>query len=378
MNIEEKTAQYQIASIQDLLTRSKSSAFSFLSCWLVVVVFGKLYLLHPQLSYLNIVLFALYGILGVTYRYIGIQYIETHPRKLFYLFFLLVAILSFHWGMLSAYVTYYIDYTVIRTPMLMMTIIIASLGIINTPFSVSGGYVYLSFLFFPTIVIAINNGTDESLLVALFYTLIMLALFKAIRITTSRYYTTLESQISLENKADFLHDISIKDPLTGLYNRLHLEKRFHKEWVHAVKSRSEIAVLMIDIDFFKLINDNHGHLAGDKCLIEVANEIKQFARRQGDIAARYGGEEFTLLLPQISKDYAVRVAEDLIVAIRQKHIEYDTQNIPITISIGLALSTPSEKSDHLDLLRSADEALYSAKRSGRDRFSIANTHRTPS
>ncbi|MCW3480830.1 GGDEF domain-containing protein [Neisseriaceae bacterium JH1-16] len=162
-----------------------------------------------------------------------------------------------------------------------------------------------------------------------------------------------------------LAHLAERDALTGLYNRralLDLAER-------AVGQQALLAVLMIDLDHFKTINDRYGHAAGDAALRQFAERLTQSCRR-GDLIGRYGGEEFCVVLPGATASVAQRVAERLRAAMAAEPVMFGQQRIAVTISIGLACQRP-ELAELEPLLAAADSALYQAKRRGRNRVELA-------
>jgi len=159
---------------------------------------------------------------------------------------------------------------------------------------------------------------------------------------------------------------SIRDPLTGLFNRRYLEVSLERELMRAGRRGQPLAVLMLDIDHFKRFNDSHGHDAGDAVLSRFAEVLKRSIRNE-DIACRYGGEEFTIVLLEADRDVALKRAEQICAAVASMSIEHRREQLPhVTTSIGCALFPQDGRSGE-DLLRRADAALYRAKSLGRDR-----------
>jgi diguanylate cyclase (GGDEF)-like protein/PAS domain S-box-containing protein len=162
------------------------------------------------------------------------------------------------------------------------------------------------------------------------------------------------------------------DGLTGLANRRRLDEALDLEWRRAARDGSLLSMLMIDLDRFKLFNDRYGHQQGDACLKMVANVLGPFARRPGDIAARYGGEELAILLPNTGAAQAALIAERVRAAIEAEMMSHEG-NTPfgiVTASIGVATLRPfaSASGDAVsELVSAADEALYEAKHTGRNR-----------
>jgi len=163
-----------------------------------------------------------------------------------------------------------------------------------------------------------------------------------------------------------LRDSAIRDPLSGLFNRRYMEELIALEEERSRRSGAPISVLMIDIDHFKRFNDTFGHYVGDLVIKELARSVRSTLRK-GDVACRYGGEEFLCIMPGMGADAAMERAESILAATRQISLGDRGPAIgQVTCSIGVA-SYPSHAPSLLEALSRADEALYAAKRAGRDR-----------
>ena len=173
-----------------------------------------------------------------------------------------------------------------------------------------------------------------------------------------------------EQDADDLKTLAAVDGLTGLYNRRHFELLARAEWVRFQRYFRPLSVLIIDVDHFKTVNDRFGHDEGDKVLKLIAI-VCGSAKRESDAVARIGGEEFALLLPETNEAAALIIAERLLAKVRECLYPIGDENIDLTVSIGLATATAS-MSGIETLIKRADDALYEAKRSGRDRVAIAS------
>jgi len=180
-----------------------------------------------------------------------------------------------------------------------------------------------------------------------------------------------------------LTEYSIRDGLTGAYNRGYFEQQFDIEMQRARRWGRPLSVLMSDVDWFKSFNDTFGHQAGDSCLIAIARALDVQAKQAGGFVARYGGEEFVIVLPNADRDTATAVSERLrstVAALRiaaPPNLPADRDAGVVTMSIGAAtLEAPLE--DYRTLLSAADQALYLAKHSGRNRvcFSVLGSHTT--
>jgi diguanylate cyclase (GGDEF)-like protein len=166
-----------------------------------------------------------------------------------------------------------------------------------------------------------------------------------------------------------LEQLSSLDSLTGLANRRALDACLARECARASRSGETIALLLCDVDAFKAFNDTYGHPAGDACLQRVAEVLRATARRAGDLVARYGGEEFAVVLPSTGLEAALAIAEQALVETRALHLLHGRSAAAdvVTISIGVTCSLPDEPPDPEALLARADAALYTAKRTGRNR-----------
>ena len=167
-----------------------------------------------------------------------------------------------------------------------------------------------------------------------------------------------------------LRDLSVRDPLTSLFNRRYLTESLGREMARCKRRKLSLAVLMLDLDHFKIFNDTLGHQAGDTLLIAFARLLQSSVRNE-DIACRLGGEEFILIMPEMDREVAIMRATELLQATRELSVMHEGQILPqITVSIGIAVF-PEHSSDPDHLIRSSDTALYQAKHEGRDRYAIA-------
>ncbi|MFP4430562.1 MAG: two-component regulator propeller domain-containing protein [Spirochaetaceae bacterium] len=198
------------------------------------------------------------------------------------------------------------------------------------------------------------------------YALILVLLFRGIlklreaHVLSAKNRALEESNSKLAQANAELGRLSIRDSLTGAFNRRYFDGKLTEEWHRARRSGDWIALLMADVDYFKLYNDTHGHIAGDSCLISVSQIMERQLVRTTDAVARYGGEEFAILLYGTDLPGGLAVAERL-----RKAVE--SQNHEVTISIGVAAMQPAKGQSALDLVAAADRGLYQAKHTGRNR-----------
>jgi diguanylate cyclase (GGDEF)-like protein len=175
-----------------------------------------------------------------------------------------------------------------------------------------------------------------------------------------------EQDLRLANEA--LQRLSLEDPLTRIPNRRHFDAALENAWRRAIRRQQPIALLMVDVDFFKGVNDLHGHTYGDECLVSIAEVMRLLARRPDDVVARIGGEEFVLLLPDTDAKGAGTVAGRLHDSIRGLGVVNHASPFErrLTVSIGVCAAEPLPGTDFVALVQEADKALYEAKGAGRN------------
>jgi len=164
-----------------------------------------------------------------------------------------------------------------------------------------------------------------------------------------------------------IYKLTILDVPTQTFNKRYFAEAIERELMRARRHKRPLGLIMLDIDFFKKVNDQHGHLAGDYVLRELAKLVQSRIRRE-EIFARYGGEEFALLLPETGLEGTVALAENVRSRIEAHHFEFQGVHIPVTVSLGAA-ALSSDDATPTDLISRADEKLYESKRSGRNKVS---------
>lgn len=188
-----------------------------------------------------------------------------------------------------------------------------------------------------------------------------------------RAHNTLE----LKRHRDQLQSQTLTDALCDVANRRAFDRSLHKEWHKSLQTQQPLSLLMIDIDHFKSYNDHYGHIAGDGCLKTVASILKDSLAESHALLCRYGGEEFAVILPNLTTEIAVQVAESLRRRVEEAQIQNNAINNPISISIGSATTVPSEplntgSNTPDNLVFRADQALYQAKNKGRNQVVAAS------
>lgn len=159
------------------------------------------------------------------------------------------------------------------------------------------------------------------------------------------------------------------DVLTGSFNRRYFDAQYAREWRRSVRQQGTLSLIYIDIDHFKAYNDAYGHPQGDECLKRVARALESALSREFDVVSRIGGEEFAVLLPMTPAAGAIELAQRLLDAVRNENLPHPLADWPVvSISVGVGTCTPTPDDSPADFIRQVDEALYRAKRSGRNRL----------
>ncbi|WP_416396389.1 7TM diverse intracellular signaling domain-containing protein [Allohahella sp. A8] len=185
---------------------------------------------------------------------------------------------------------------------------------------------------------------------------------------------TAELQSAMQQLSEanmLLRNLSSLDGLTGVHNRRAFDERFDLEWRRSQRNGTLLSLLLIDIDHFKKLNDSAGHLAGDECLRQVADCIKDSIRRPPDFCARFGGEEFVVILPETDAPGAVHTANRIRRSIESLDIRFNEHSLKLTASIGCCSLVPQADDDLHSLIECADKALYAAKGDGRNLVKVA-------
>jgi len=187
----------------------------------------------------------------------------------------------------------------------------------------------------------------------------------------------VKNQIQLKRQQDILSQLSFLDGLTRISNRRAFDEHLNREWRRAIRAKSTLSMLLMDIDYFKYYNDNYGHIAGDDCLKKVAAELIQIHKRPCDLFARYGGEEFASILTDTDLTGAIHVASDIITAISDLKIPHEYSPVAdfVSLSIGIASVNPDSGMTYDQLIHEADNLLYQAKKNGRNRMEYKRPHK---
>lgn len=191
------------------------------------------------------------------------------------------------------------------------------------------------------------------------------------RVRAGKRIVDLQNELLASNRR--LELLSITDGLTQLYNHRYFQDEFGRKFTEASRYERPLSLALIDLDFFKKINDTWGHAAGDQVLKEVSNMFAS-SIRSSDFAARYGGEEFAIMMPETGLDDAVQFAEKIRATVESAPVKTDAGEIPVTVSIGISSIPHTKLESPRQMIETADKALYRSKKAGRNQVNAERRH----
>lgn len=339
---------------------------------LLIVSFAYLWIFTEFVPWSILLIWFLFQTLFAAYRFYNakmlkksLEQMDTVETKKHEIFFLIANVFQgFMWTVASVLAVIYAP-----QPFELVTFVMA-IGIITAAAQSMSALYNAYFIFFfsmiiPQVVILLYYGERQHIgLVILTLIFIPASILLSRALYTSRL-SAIQANDALAENVEELHKLSITDSLTNLYNRRYFFEVSENILAIALREKKVLSLLMIDIDHFKKINDTYGHHAGDFILIEFARDIEKIMR-ESDIFARVGGEEFTVLLSDTSSDGARVIAEKIRKATENKRFMYKNISIDITVSIGIS-GLSLEIGSMEELYKEADNQLYKAKESGRNR-----------
>ena len=224
--------------------------------------------------------------------------------------------------------------------------------------------IYIASIIFPIVIACFLS--DHYRYLAPLFLVMWVYYFLMCRRYFNEYNRAFHIEMKLKDNQRKLEHLNQTDTLTGLYNRQYFDNALDLQWDLASRSQSSLSILFLDLDFFKRINDEYGHIIGDKALCHAANIMRETAKRKSDMIARYGGEEFAIILPSTQHSIALELAENIRKHLEETPLIHGELTIKLTVSIGINCVVPNNQRSCLAFLDQADQALYQAKSSGRN------------
>ncbi|WP_019615172.1 GGDEF domain-containing protein [Psychromonas ossibalaenae] len=357
--------QMHFRANKDIVSRSFNGTFIYLLVWFALITPTQFYSSAPSicLAFTSIFIFLSLSRIALTLNFERL--FKKQPRLWRQLFPPLVWGSALSWGVLCAMALVLPIFEPISLAVIISTAGFCGGGVAalvpdrSLTIGLIAGYLL------PSIITLLFFNT-QSVSILLLFIIFAVGMFIVTKIQYKEYWLGLSSYFIAKEQAEKLKMLNTMDALTGLKNRAFFDDYLTLSIKKAVRSQSALSLLLIDIDHFKKINDNYGHLVGDECLRQLSILLKKQVKRENDVVARYGGEEFAVILPDTSRQDTLNLAEQIRNSVTNMVFRHKTLELHITISIGISNSTPAFDESKDDFFEKADTALYQAKNAGRN------------
>lgn len=349
---------------QDLDNRSINGSYAYLAAWLLIGFTTQFSTAHTLLFWSIAGVLLLFGLTRLVLSWASSSLRSKHRHTWLFLFLMNALVPSTIYSVMLS--LSFIDpvFEPLFLYLLLAMFAFISGGVINFSPSRLILFSFLMSLVVPplvtTLFISESHFTTGALLAI--YAIFMFA--QSVRLNRE-YHQMIKQQVLLE-------EINNQDSLTGIANRRFFDESMSLAWKTQLRAEETLGLLLIDIDHFKSINDTYGHKAGDEVIKAIAECIQQSCQRETDVVARIGGEEFAVLIAPASKEVLETLAEKVRFLVEATRVNVAQHKLKVTVSIGVALITPSLETSPDDLFRIADQCLYAAKENGRNRVVVAD------
>ena len=360
--------QLHIHALSDLTNRARSGILIYLCTWLILSVSYQFHIHHPTFFITNTVIFLTILSSRLTHLFIFKKNPSAFTHTMQQWLVISILLSGAHWGAMTAWVLYQPEFLYLRHIMMIITPAYAIGASCTLCISTEIRTLYPSLMLTPLIAILVHQGHTESLMLAALTVICLMYIFSASKSSHNDYWAAITNHLVAEERAELMEKLSTTDPLTQLKNRMFFDSEYAKEWKRCSRINCPLSILMLDLDYFKKLNDSHGHVFGDECLKKVADVIRHEVARPTDCISRYGGEEFIVLLPNTTEKGTRKIAKRMLKVVEDIQLEADDKKITLTCSIGGASTIPNYKDDRSELIKQADSALYHAKNNGRNCF----------
>lgn len=350
----------------DFIKRALPGVYLYLFVWPVLFYGTGFHKQQPEISAWFGFSFLVVCILRLLHTYLTDFFYETHYRLWYWLLFFLVSCHAIIWGAMFYMANLDPDFSDISMIVNLATISIISASMISLIPHYIIAQIYVSIILMPLgvgVFIVAPEQWQLTVFTAFFWAYMMFVGRRFHR----EYVRAFKIERALSEKQWELEKLSQTDALTKLNNRFYFDQCFEQRWQQCQRSETTMALLMMDIDHFKQINDDYGHPIGDECLIHAASLIQGQVKRATDFAFRYGGEEFAVILTDITEKHAIELAENIRQSFENNPFSHEDLVLNLTISIGLCVVQPDNAKASKKLMGIADHALYEAKKAGRNR-----------
>jgi diguanylate cyclase (GGDEF)-like protein len=368
--IEDEYMQY--TANKDLAKRSLTGSFIYLAIWFTIIIPSEFYITATkECLWISILLIGFAIARTVMTKNFDSIYGKS-PNVWKWVFSPLILATPLIWGILCALFTINPAYHNISMAFIISTAGLTGGGGSSLAPNKALGILLISVLLIPAGITITFFSTDQDFAVGLLFFIYWFGMYTVINTQYKEYWVGLKNTLIIKQHSAKLKELNTLDGLTGLKNRAFFDKWLRRELKNASRTKSPISLLLIDIDHFKNVNDQYGHLCGDKCLKVFSRLLASMSKRETDVVARYGGEEFAIILPGITAEQTCLFAEKIRCAAEKIEIEYSQEKVCFTISIGITNTTPTMNTLANMVIETADKALYNAKENGRNQVMYKN------
>lgn len=353
--------------VLDTAERAATATFIYPGIWLAITWATRANERWPWLAWGALAVLSVLAMVRMAYSHHLPALLCARPRLAERVFNALSLLSAATWGSLTAACMTLAPLQPLSWMMLIVTMSMVAAGNTMLGFNNALRYPYPLAMLAPVVVAELRNPLPEHLLALGLQCVFAVYLMRSSRLVHQDYWEGRHARRLAEQQARELELASLTDGLTQVPNRMHFDRQLAYEWSRQCRRGGHLAVLVVDLDHFKNINDSFGHPFGDTCLRAVAQALRAGCGRSTDFVARYGGEEFVVLLPDSELAGAECVAQQLLEQVRALVLQSDTLEVRVTCSIGVAAMRPSHMLRPAQLVQHADNALYAAKHGGRNR-----------
>ncbi|MDA8326464.1 MAG: GGDEF domain-containing protein [Nitrospiraceae bacterium] len=362
----EKQALFNKRVVNDIKRRSSIGSLFYIPLFLAIVFSDNFYKRHTANCFRFGILIFSASVLRISYYSLFSKFVCEYNRFLDKIFFFIsILFIGLAWGLCFAWVMVQPGESMAKMLVIICTIGVCAGGALayipSIPLSIAYNLAMLAPASISLLVLHINHPLVPTLLIVFSFYMFFIA-FEG----NGEYLQAFKNEQLLIDQSEELTVLARIDGLTGLYNRRYFDECMNREFKKASRLGVPLTVIIGDIDNFKILNDRHGHLAGDKFLKFTANLFRSVFRRDTDTVARFGGEEFIVLLSDTNSEDAFDLAEELRQRMSQMQIVFNGETLSATLSIGIACWHPDTQESRDSLISRADNALYQAKRLGRN------------
>lgn len=358
---------YQKQCVLDAVHRMRNGLLLYPAVWVVLMQVDNYAALHTSFAIAHGVALFLASAIRLIYNSGLKRAMERDFHRAQRLFRAFSLLYNAYWGTLCAVILVAPDAETLRWLMLMSTVGITAGGTVIVAIDSVLPLLYPLCTLGPSVLALLPRGGSVDLAIAGLSAIFFAYSLGISRMVGREYWARQRSQAMLEQRARELETLSRTDALTRVPNRLKFQESLTVAWRDARRRHEPLSIAMVDLDYFKHINDSHGHPFGDLCLQAAAQGLSSVLKRPTDMVARYGGEEFVVLMPNTGHDGASQMTQAMLEQIKQTFVSQDGHEAMLSCSIGVSTWLPGSDDQAQALVQQADAALYQAKRAGRGR-----------